>query len=421
MNDVVSRILRLADSAPRNSEFITALFGPLADEIACGRRLVLFGAGSLGKELIRTLRGMFITVSCICDNDPQKAGTHILEVPVISVHQMEALGTDFLVLIASQKNARQIYDQLITSGIPDERILCKPADDNTNFIYSFAMVGSQQCIADFRDYYLPLSIRDVLVKDQEKIRQCHDLLSDQKSKDLLVIKLALIASGGNLALLKTFITGFSEPYRQFGMFSFEGTTEDYYYFNNDVLSLEDGEVFVDVGAFDGDTIETFVVACEKRNILYGSIIAFEPDPPCYARLIASCVSRRNVECHQLGLGETEGSIRFLTSEEAERFSVGIEHVAGSHVIGIVSLDNFLAGRPVTFIKMDPGANIIPKILHGAKKTISNCKPKLALGAYHSLEAIYDIPLFVHSLNPDYKLFLRHNTYHLADTDFYAIP
>ncbi len=422
MNYVVSEILDMAEGARKDADFLSVLFGSLKEDVIGGKRqVVLFGAGSLGKEFLRALRELAISVAYICDNDPGKIGAEVLGVPVISIEQMCALGNHFLVVIASQKHQSQIYKQLLAAGISENDILCKPSDTDTDYIYSFSMVGSQQCIADFRGVYYPVTLSEVIRRDADRILQCYELLSDQKSKDLLVTKLALMASGGNLDLLKKFITEFSEPYRQFGMFNFEGTTEDYYYFNNDVVCLDDGEIFVDVGAFDGDTIETFVAACDKRGVCYGSIIAFEPDPPCYAKLIESCRNRRNVECHQLGLGEADGVVKFLTSDEAERFSVGIEHVAGKHEVKIVTLDHFLAGRPVTMIKMDPGANIIPKILRGAKETISGCKPKLALGAYHSLEAIYEIPLLAHSFNPGYRMYLRHNTYHLADTDFFAIP
>lgn len=422
MNHAVSKILDLAKDAPQDSDFLSVLFGNFKDEvIRADRPVALFGAGSLGREIVRALHKLDIRVDKIYDNDDGKSGATILDVPVVSARQAAEMGKDALFIIASQRYRGKIYEQLSEAGIPAHCILCKPSDPDVDFIYSFSMVGSQQCIADFRDYYKPTSIAEALIKDADKIQRCYDLLADNESKDLLVTKLALIASGGNLALLKKFLQEFSLPYRQFGMFKQEGTTEDYYYFNNDVIQLKDGEVFVDVGAFDGDTVATFSEACERCDIMYEAIIAFEPDPSCHKKLAESCRNLKNVECHQLGLGEANGVIRFMTSDVEDRFAVGIEHAEGGHEIRVVTLDEFLQERRITLIKMDPGANIIPKLLRGAKKTISRQHPKLALGVYHSLQAIYDIPLLVHSLHPGYKLYLRHGTYHLADTDLFAIP
>ena len=69
--------------------------------------------------------------------------------------------------------------------------------------------------------------------------------------------------------------------------------------------------------------------------------------------------------------------------------------------------------------MDPSGDIVNEVLSGAEKTISTYKPKLALGIYHSLEEFINIPIYLKEISPEYKLFLRHNTYHLCDTDLYA--
>ena len=54
-----------------------------------------------------------------------------------------------------------------------------------------------------------------------------------------------------------------------------------------------------------------------------------------------------------------------------------------------------------------------------EKTIQKYKPKLALGVYHSIDAIYKIPLQLHSLCPEYKIFIRHNSWYIGETDVHA--
>jgi len=421
MPRVIDEILAIANAAPKDQAFLPVLFGPLQEQSAFPTTVILFGAGGLGAELLHTMQNHGISVRFVCDNGVAKAGSSIGGVPVIAGEALKDHWRGEPILIASRKFATEIHQQLSAMGIPEHLILCRPTDPNTNFLYSCAMVGSQTLISGFAKYYQPLSMQDILIRDGDKVEKTYELLSDQKSKDLFVTKLALLASGGNLALLKKFITEFSEPYREFGMFGCDGTTEDRYYFNNDVLRLRDGEIYIDVGAFDGDTILTFVDACRKQGVTYDSIIAFEPDPPCFAMLHKVCENIPNTECHAMGLGDEDGTVRFLTSDQEGRFHVGIEHAAGEHEVKVVTLDNFLNEKPATLIKMDPGANIIPKLLKGARKTIARHQPKLALGVYHSLEAIYEIPLLVHSYNPGYAMYLRHGTYHLSDTDLFAIP
>ena len=58
---------------------------------------------------------------------------------------------------------------------------------------------------------------------------------------------------------------------------------------------------------------------------------------------------------------------------------------------------------------------------GAEQTIRRCRPKLNIAAYHRSEDFFELPLRIHELNPDYRLYLRHHPYVPAwDTNLYAI-
>jgi hypothetical protein len=60
-----------------------------------------------------------------------------------------------------------------------------------------------------------------------------------------------------------------------------------------------------------------------------------------------------------------------------------------------------------------------KALVGATETIKKYKPDLAISVYHNINHIWDIPLFLKSLVPSYKLYLRtHNSYTM-ETILYA--
>ena len=70
--------------------------------------------------------------------------------------------------------------------------------------------------------------------------------------------------------------------------------------------------------------------------------------------------------------------------------------------------------------MDPPGDVIPKALDGARKTITRHKPKLVLNAYNTLEDIFEVPLLVNRLWPEYKLYLRHVSWTISETDLFAV-
>lgn len=73
-------------------------------------------------------------------------------------------------------------------------------------------------------------------------------------------------------------------------------------------------------------------------------------------------------------------------------------------VDVDSLDNVLAGRCVTFIKMDiEGAEY--NALLGAAETIKRYKPKLAICIYHKPSDRWELPMLILELNPSYRFYL----------------
>jgi hypothetical protein len=86
----------------------------------------------------------------------------------------------------------------------------------------------------------------------------------------------------------------------------------------------------------------------------------------------------------------------------------------------VPLDAALRGDSVSFIKIDiEGAE--PQALQGARGIIATQKPTLAVCVYHHFSHLWQIPLFIHDLLPDHRIFLRHHTRLEYETVCYAVP
>ncbi len=85
---------------------------------------------------------------------------------------------------------------------------------------------------------------------------------------------------------------------------------------------------------------------------------------------------------------------------------------------VISLDSFLPGK-VTFVKMDvEGAEL--EALKGSRKVIVQYRPKLAICVYHKKADLIEIPLFIKSLVPEYRLYIRHYGNSMCETVLYAV-
>ena len=59
-------------------------------------------------------------------------------------------------------------------------------------------------------------------------------------------------------------------------------------------------------------------------------------------------------------------------------------------------------------------------IEGARETIRKHRPKLAICVYHKFGDLWEIPLKLHGLNPEYKFFLGQHARGITETVVYAI-
>jgi FkbM family methyltransferase len=421
MNEVMAQIFGHIQAAGEKKSFLDLAFRNHKDDALNGAQVVLFGAGELGNELNKTFRREGIVPVCFCDNDPSKCGSRYSDTPVISFDELIQIHRNSLIVIAAAKGQYldSIEQQLLNSGFSADRILCTKSllNDDLHFMHMYANNGSMSPYGGQNGSH---EIIRALQEKEQHILSAYNLLADRKSQNLLISKLALIASSEHFDLFKNFMLSFSEPIREFGLDRRHKETEEYFYFNNDIIQLSPNEIYVDVGAADGDTVIAFIEACKKNSIDYKRIYAFEPDPNNYRDLMRNTDTYSKISYHESGLWSETKVLRFLSSSNSITKEAAALSDAGDIEINVVSLDDFLNGEEITFLKMDPPGNIIPEVIKGASNTIAKYRPKLALGAYHSIEAIFEIPLLINSICPNYKLYLRHNTSHICDTVLYAI-
>lgn len=199
------------------------------------------------------------------------------------------------------------------------------------------------------------------------------------------------------------------------------------YCYGNLIKIEKDDVFLDCGAYVGDTTlwayqqgAARVYSFEPSNEMFQdlknnlTINGFSTD---YA--VNSAISNTNSTekfwvCSGLHVASALHDNAQSQNQQLENNQAYLQDVA------CIRLDDWCEANQVapTFIKMDvEGAEL--DALKGCAKTIQCLKPKLAISIYHSLDQYWDIPLYIHDLVPEYKLFCRKN-YRSGDVVIYAI-
>ena len=199
------------------------------------------------------------------------------------------------------------------------------------------------------------------------------------------------------------------------------------YFPSDLLTLRPGEVLVDCGAFDGDTLAEMASRCPS----FRTIDAFEPDPVNFAALerrsAALGLPGGSVRLHRAATGRLRGSARFTgAGASGSLVSASVDPVRETdggpdgRAVPCVTIDDVLADVPVSFIKMDvEGAEA--DTLRGAAGLLRQRRPVLAVSAYHHPTDLWQLPRLVAEMTDDYRLHLRAHRPDGFDCVLYAIP
>lgn len=186
------------------------------------------------------------------------------------------------------------------------------------------------------------------------------------------------------------------------------------YFEPGVLEIGTDEVFVDGGAYDGDTVRAFA---QRTGGRYAHIHAFELDPANVDKAHAGTAGLDGVTVHAAGLWSHADTLSLEHSEtDGSRISDRPESGAAGLKVPLVALDAVI--DHATLIKLDvEGAEAAA--LEGARRIITNHKPKLAVCAYHRPDDLIVLVDKIKALRPDYRLRLRHYSPLLFDTVIYA--
>ena len=181
------------------------------------------------------------------------------------------------------------------------------------------------------------------------------------------------------------------------------------YFPEDLINIHEGEVFIDCGAYIGDTIISFIHIAKKG---FKKIIAFEPDLKN-----SQCIKKIDERIVVINAAVWKEDTDLYFEDGLDSSSKICE--GGKKRIKAYKIDSLPECADATFIKMDiEGAEY--NALLGAYNTIKKQKPTLAVCIYHSDEDMIRIQELIASWNLGYSFYIRHHAEKISETVLYAI-
>ncbi len=357
--------------------------------------MVLYGAGGNCQFALFTCSFVkSIRVECICDttlrgeyvyhnacNNDSKPVTY----KIISPAELLADYQDAFVCITSWKYEQEIKSTLIQSGFPESQVL---------FLRNPYIITPE----DFQRKYL------------DGYRWAYEFFEDERSRQKVIDRMRMILLGDVCSADSQFKDGYT---------GFPG------------IQLADGEVYIDGGAYVGDTAEEFIQNMEIVGKHYAHIYSFEPDSRNLELAEKNLAQYDNIDLVPKGLWSKPCQICFDSRSGGEYIGSGfVAPLPGSdwtaktsNMVPVTSLDAFFRDMPEnewpTLIKMDIEGSE-KEALTGTAQIIKRKKPRLMICAYHKPEDIYELPQTILSLREDYKLYLWQIGESFWDVILYAL-
>jgi len=355
--------------------------------LAYADRLVVYGAGKMGRKVVRGLGALGRPPVAVADRSAPEGGGSFEGLPLLTADEAARKYGDCACFVVA---------------------VWSPGPDRT-FVHISAHLRSLGCrcvvpvvplLWQYPDTFLPhdpITLPETLPACAERIRTAFELLADDVSRTEYVARIRLALHGDPLCL--------------------PPDSPDPIYLPRDVFAWSEDERFADCGAYDGDTLREFI----SRGVPFAKWWAFEPDPANYRRLVTFIGSlptaiRERITAYQAATGAKRGRVGFA-GDASEGSHVDAR---GSIEVECMSLDELPHGDAPTYIKLDvEGAE--ESTLRGASSLIRSCRPILAVSAYHRLEDLWELPLLVHDLRGDYRIMLRRHGNEYWDVVLYAVP
>lgn len=342
--------------------------------------VIIFGASALGQSILSGLRRLGIEPVAFADNNSALWNSRIEGLTVVSPEMATRTYSTTARFIVAIWRSAPVISQLRQLGC--------------SFVASFKALFwhyPQQFLPHMR-----LDSPHRILLARSRVARAASLFKDDVSS-------------------KEF-TGQIEWLLSYDLLELPSQRESEQYFETGIVFPHRDEIFVDCGAYVGDTLKTFLQYWPTPKAIY----ALEPDPENLIRLKAwvselPAILRASVNLQPYAASSHGGKVKFSSAGLGSRVDEN-----GSIQVETALLDELFKEITVTFIKMDiEGAEI--DAINGARRIIQRDHPIVAACVYHRQEHLWEIPLLLHSIYPGYRFFLRRYGDEFGDVVCYAVP
>ncbi|MEY2490477.1 MAG: hypothetical protein QOC70_2419 [Verrucomicrobiota bacterium] len=347
----------------------------------------LHGAGELGREMLRRLREAGVEPMVFTDDTTEKQGQTIDGLVVMSPHAACARFGARLVFAVT------ILNPLVNFMTAHRRLIELGAPRVISFLH-LTWRYPQTCLP-YRQFESPPN----LLGKVADIRRAWPLFADDESRRQFVAHLRFRLHLDYAAL--------------------PPSAPDNYFPLGLLPLLPPDAVFVDCGAYDGDTIRAFL---EHQGGRFKFIYAFEPDPQSCEQLRGYVGSLRpedaeRIQIFQAAVGEQRARLRFdAAGNMSSSFSA-----AGAIEVDVLPIDEVVKENgAAVYLKFDvEGAEW--EALRGSEELIAGARPLLAISVYHRPDDLWQLPLHVAARFPGYRFYLRTQGEDGAEVICYCLP
>ncbi|MGN1119354.1 MAG: FkbM family methyltransferase [Oscillospiraceae bacterium] len=345
------------------------------------KKIVLYGMGDGAEKIKFVLDSIEVPVSDIMASDEFVRGHSFMGFRVKKLSEIEELyGDDFIILVCFGTQLPEVMDRIYDIAARHE--LYAP---------NVPVVGEGLFTLEYARAH------------RNELKQVYDLLADEQSKRVFeaVVRYKL---SGDIRLLKEVETPASEKF--------------------DLLQIGIEETYVDLGAYNGDTLVEFL---NETSMQFTKLYAMEPDLKNYHKLKRRLYMLGSELLYAYNCGAWDEDTEMVFSLRAGRSSRAVPapgteslNPARFKQVKMMKPDTMLGGACATYIKYDVEGSEA-QALKGTEQTITAFRPKLNVALYHRNEDLFALPLLIYGMNKKYKFYLRHHPYIPDwDTNLYCL-
>jgi len=369
------------------AEFRSRASAPLPQGFLAARPLFIYGAGGTGKAVHEVLVDAGYAPDCFLDA-AAKPDASWLGIPVFR--------PDDPAITEAQRQTGRVIIGVFNTNSEVPPIIAKLRALGYGQIATFVDFHAAFSVALGDRYWL--TARSFYLDHLERCIAVQELWSDQQSRALYEATLRFRLLGDYDA--------------------FPASTPTDQYFPDDLPGHRQPLRFVDCGAYRGDTLQQAL----SKNLVLQAVAAFEPDDCNFAALSAYTQEQRtalpkDVFLFPCGVDGATRKVGFVSGQGA---ASRVDR-SGNTVVQCTSIDEAIPGFSPTLIKMDiEGAELAA--LHGARRTITEHRPALAICVYHRPAHLWQIPQLLANLYGDRATYhLRSHGWNGFDLVMYVRP